>query len=144
MTRIEFHFNTPERLQHTCKLLRKARRQGLRIAVVGAPTTLKALGSALWRFHDESFLVHCTEQDPPEVQQASPIALGQDPHAWGFDDVLVNLGDEVPLDFGRFKRLVEIVSNDEHGRSQARQRWKHYKSLGYELLQHDLSNPATP
>jgi DNA polymerase-3 subunit chi len=144
MTRIEFHFNTPERLQHTCKLLRKARRQGLRIAVVGAPTTLKALGSALWRFHDESFLVHCTEQDLPEVQQASPIALGHDPHVWGFDDVLVNLGDEVPLDFGRFKRLVEIVSNDEHGRSQARQRWKHYKSLGYELLQHDLSNPATP
>jgi DNA polymerase-3 subunit chi len=144
MTSIEFHFNTPERLQHTCKLLRKARRQGFRIAVVGAPATLKALGSALWRFQDEVFLAHCTDLDAPEVQQASQIALGQDPHAWGFDDVLVNLGDAVPVDFGRFKRLVEIVANDEHGRDQARQRWKHYKSLGYELLKHDLSTSTTP
>ena len=36
MTRIEFHFNTSERLLHTCRLLRKARAQNLRIAVVGA------------------------------------------------------------------------------------------------------------
>jgi DNA polymerase-3 subunit chi len=144
MTLIEFHFNTPERLQYTCKLLRKARRQGLRIAVVGAPTTLKALGSALWRFQDVSFLAHCTDQDPPQVQQASPIALGHDPHAWGIDEVLVNLGDEVPLDFGRFKRLVEVVANDDHGRAQARIRWKYYKHLGYELLQHDLSSLPPP
>lgn len=144
MTQIEFHFNTPERLLYTCKLLRKARRQGLRIAVVGAPTTLKALGSALWRFQDVSFLAHCTDQDAPQVQQASSIALGADPHAWGIDEVLVNLGDEVPVDFGRFKRLVEVVTNDDHGRAQARVRWKHYKSLGYELQQHDLSIPVTP
>jgi DNA polymerase-3 subunit chi len=54
----------------------------------------------------------------------------------------MNLGDEVPLGFERFARLIEIVSNDEHGRDQARLRWKHYKSLGYELLQHDLSKVA--
>jgi DNA polymerase-3 subunit chi len=143
MTRIEFHVNTNQRLLHTCRLLRKARAQNLRIAVVGAPATLKQLDAELWRFQDVSFLAHCTAQDSPEVQQASPVALGPDPHAWGIDEVLLNLGDEVPLGFDRFSRLIEIVSNDDHGRDQARMRWKHYKSLGYELLQHDLSKVAT-
>lgn len=144
MTRIEFHFNTSERLLHTCRLLRKARAQHLRIAVVGAPTALTQLGAQLWRFQDVSFLPHCTPADSPEIQQASPIALGPDPHVWGFDQLLVNLGDEVPTGFDRFQRLVEIVSNDDHGRAQARLRWKHYKGLGYELLQHDLSKTAEP
>ena len=139
MTRIEFHFNISERLRYTCRLLRKARAQDSRIAVVGAPSTLKQLDTLLWDFQDVSFLAHCTEYDPPEVQRASPVALGPDPHAWGMHDVLLNLGDEVPVGFERFARLIEIVSDDEHGRAQARGRWKHYQSLGYQLLQHDLS-----
>jgi DNA polymerase-3 subunit chi len=142
MTRIEFHFNTQERLMHTCRLVRKARAQNLRIAVVGAPVTLKQLDAELWRFQDISFVAHCTAQDPPEIQKASPVALGPDPQVWGMDEVLLNLGDDVPTGFDRFSRLIEIVSSDEHGRAQARARWKHYKSLGYELLQHDLSKVA--
>ena len=142
MTRIEFHFNTSERLVYTCRLLRKARAQDSRIAVMAAPATLKQLDAELWRFQDVSFLAHCTEQDPIEVQRASPVALGPDPHAWGIDDVLLNLGDEVPLGFERFARLIEIVSSDDHGRAHARLRWKHYKSLGYEIQQHDLSKVA--
>lgn len=142
MTRIEFHFNTSERLVHTCRLVRKARAQDCRIAVIGAPVTLLQLDAEMWRFQDEAFLPHCTPSDSLEVQQASPVGLGPDPHAWGFDELLINLGDEVPVRFERFKRLIEIVSNDDHGRAQARQRWKHYKSLGYELLQHDLSKTA--
>lgn len=139
MTRIEFHFNTSERLVYTCRLVRKARAQNLKVAVIGAPVTLSQLDTEMWGFSEGAFLAHCTPADSIEVQQASPIGLGPDPHAWDFDELLVNLGDDVPVGFERFKRLVEIVSNDDHGRAQARQRWKHYKSKGYELLQHDLS-----
>lgn len=142
MTRIEFHFNTSERLLHTCRLLRKARAQDLRVAVVGAPATLRQLDLQLWQFQDVSFLPHCTAESDPEVQKASPICLGADPHVWGLDDVLVNLGDDVPDGFVRFKRLIEIVSSDEHGKAQARQRWKHYKNLGFDLVQHDLSKSS--
>lgn len=144
MTRIEFHFNTTERLLHTCRLLRKARAQDLRIVVVGAPATLRQLDAELWRFQDVAFLGHCTPQSPPEVQAVSPICLGPDPMVWGTRDVLVNLGDEVPGGLEGFKRLIEIVSNDEHGKAQARLRWKHYKSLGFDLVQHDLSNSTEP
>lgn len=144
MTRIEFHFHIAERLLYTCRLLRKARAQDWRVAVVGAPATLRLLDAELWRFQDVSFLPHCTTDSPPEVRQASPICLGPDPHAWGLDDLLVNLGDEVPEGFERFKRLIEIVSSDEHAKAQARLRWKHYKGLGLELVQHDLSSSAEP
>ena len=143
MTRIEFHFNTAERLQHTCRLLRKAYSQGFRVAVVGAPATLRQLDASLWSFQDVAFLPHCSELDTPDVQRASPICLGADPHAWGIQEVLVNRGDEVPAGFDRFERLIEVVSSDEHGLAQARQRWKHYKTRGYELLQHDLSKAST-
>lgn len=139
MTRIEFHFNTTERLVYTCRLLRKARAQDSRIAVIAAPGTLTQLSAQLWRLSEVSFLAHCTPLDALAVQQISPIGLGPDPHQWGFNDVLVNLGDDVPAGFERFNRLVEIVSNDDHGRAQARSRWKHYKNLGYDLVQHDLS-----
>ncbi|WP_396434802.1 DNA polymerase III subunit chi [Limnohabitans sp.] len=144
MTRIEFHFNMAERWVYTCRLLRKIRSQDMRIAVMGAPASLVQLGAELWAFQDSSFLPHCSPEDPLEVRQASPIGLGPDPHVWGFDEVLVNLGDEVPEGFDRFKRLVELVSNDDHGRAQARLRWKHYKSLGYELLQYDQTQSAEP
>jgi DNA polymerase-3 subunit chi len=144
MTRIEFHFNTSDRLLHTCRLLRKARAQDLRIAVLGTPATLRQLDQALWRFSATDFLAHCTAADALEVQQASPVHLDAD--VLGRDDfnVIVNLGDDIPQGFERFERLIEIVANDDHGRSEARQRWKHYKAQGFDLIQHDLSRKTEP
>lgn len=142
MTQIEFHFNSAERLRYTCRLLRKATGQSLRVGVVGSEATLRQLDAALWAFSDVDFLPHCSAEDAPDLQQASPIRLHPEPLQLSGLDVLVNLGDEVPAGFESFPRLVEIVANDEHGRMEARQRWRHYKALGYALKQHDLSESA--
>ena len=144
MTRIEFHFNTSDRLLHTCRLLRKARLHDLRIAVLGASATLRQLDQALWSFSPTDFLAHCSGTDPIEVQQASPVVL--DAHVLERDDfnLIVNLGDEVPEGFERFERLIEVVASDDHGRAEARQRWKHYKAQGFDLIQHDLSKKTDP
>ena len=139
MTRIEFHFNAPERLQYACRLLRKAHAQNLRIGVVGSASALRQLDSALWTFSSADFLPHSTAADSVEVQNASPILLSEDADPCVGRQVLVNLGDEVPAGFERFERLIEIVAMDDHGRMTARQRWKHYNAQGYDLLQHDLS-----
>ncbi len=139
MTRIEFHFNTQERLVHTCRLLRKARSQGFRVAVLGEPVTLHRLDQALWSFSETEFLAHCTSDDPPAIQQASGLFLGEQALLRPDLTVLVNLGDQVPVSYDRFERLIEVVANDEHGRSEARRRWKYYKAQGFELVQHDLS-----
>jgi DNA polymerase III subunit chi len=142
-TRIEFHFNAPERLQYACRLLRKANAQNLRIGVVGSASALRQLDAALWTFSAVDFLPHSSSADSTEVQNASPILLSQDADLCAGRSVLVNLGDDVPAGFDRFDRLIEIVAQDDHGRMTARQRWKHYTAQGYELLQHDLSKRTT-
>lgn len=138
-TRIEFHFNAPERLQYACRLLRKAHAQNLRIGVVGSAPSLRQLDSALWTFSAADFLPHSTVADSLEVQNTSPILLSEDADRCAGRQVLVNLGDDVPTGFECFERLIEIVAMDDHGRMTARQRWKHYTAQGYDLLQHDLS-----
>ncbi len=139
MTRIEFHFNAPERLQYACRLLRKAHGRGLRLGVVGSEATLRQLDVALWTFSEIDFLPHSTAADGQDLQDASPIRLHSDPLQLAGMDVLVNLGDDVPQGFDQFERLIEIVATDDHGRMTARQRWRHYAGQGYDLLQHDLS-----
>ena len=143
MTQIEFHFNTPERLQSTCRLLRKARARELRVGVVGSEASLRQLDAALWSFSESDFLAHSSAADGREVQDASPIRLHTDPVQLTGMDLLVNLGDEVPQGFESFERLIEIVATDEHGRMTARQRWRHYTAQGYALKQHDLSKVVT-
>ncbi len=142
MTRIEFHFNTTERLLYACRLLRKARGRSLTVGVVGSEASLRQLDAALWTFSEVDFLPHSTARDTPEIQAASPIRLHADPAQLTGLDVLVNLGDEVPAGFESFERLIEIVATDDHGRMTARQRWRHYTALGYALEQHDLSKAA--
>jgi DNA polymerase-3 subunit chi len=139
MTQIEFHFNTTERLQYTCRLLRKAHARQLRVGVVGSEASLRQLDAALWSFSECDFLPHSSAADGLEVQVASPIRLHMDPVQLSGMDVLVNLGDEVPQGFESFGRLIEIVATDDHGRMTARQRWRHYTAQGYALKQHDLS-----
>ena len=143
MTRIEFHFNTTDRLQYTCRLLRKAQVQSLRVGVVGSQATLRQLDVALWTFSSVDFLPHSLSVDAQILQDASPIKLHEDALQLTGLDVLVNLGDEVPNGFEAFERLIEMVATDDHGRMTARQRWRHYSAQGYDLLQHDLSKASS-
>lgn len=139
MTRIEFHFNAPERLQYACRYSRKAYANDCRVGVVGSEAVLRQLDAALWRLSDVDFLPHCTASDGPELQAASAIHLSTDAGQFAGLPMLVNLGDEVPVGFERFERLIEIVPTDDHGKMTARQRWRHYAAQGFELTQHDLS-----
>lgn len=143
MTQIEFHFNAPERLQYVCRLLRKAYGRNLRSGVVGSDVVLRQLDTALWVFSEHDFLPHSTSAETQDIQEASPIRLHADSAQLVGLDVLVNLGDDVPEEFDKFERLIEIVATDDHGRMTARQRWRHYKAKGYDLLQHDLSKVST-
>jgi DNA polymerase-3 subunit chi len=56
--------------------------------------------------------------------------------------VLVNLRADWPPFFGRFERLVEIVSVDDEDRQQGRERFKFYRDRGYALRIHDMSDAA--
>jgi DNA polymerase-3 subunit chi len=146
MTEVEFHFNVGDKLAYGCRLLRKARTGGAKIMVTAEPHLLAQLDQMLWTFSNTEFLPHCRADAEALTLALTPIWLASSPADPAFasspHDVLVNLGQHVPVGFERFERFIELVASAEEDRSSARQRWKHYKDRGYALKKFDLSSPA--
>lgn len=142
MTEVEFHYNAPDKLGYTCRLLRKACAAGARVVVTGEPDVLGRLDVALWTFAPLEFVPHCTASAPEAVREATPVHLLEQPAAAPHHDVLVNLGTEVPASFERFARLIEVVTAEPADRDPGRRRWKHYEDRGYAIKRHDLSRQA--
>ena len=142
MTEIDFHFNAPDKVGHTCRLLRKAVvGRGARLVVTGGAPLLEALDAALWQLAPSDFVAHCRSDGEAHVAQRSAVLLARelDDALPGQRPVLVNLGDDVPPGFERFERLIEIVTGDEGDRQGARRRWRHYADRGYVIRRHDLA-----
>lgn len=140
MTEVAFHFNVPDKLGYACRLLRKACAAGSRVIVTGEADTLRALDADLWTFSPVEFIPHChAATAAPEVLAASPVVLAESARGTPHQQVLVNLGARVPEGFERFERLIELVTQEEDERQQARGRWKHYADRGYAITRHDLA-----
>lgn len=139
MTEVAFHFNVPDRLAYTCRLLRKAYVAGGRTVVVAPPEQLQALDTALWTFSALDFIPHCGASASPDLLARTPIVLATDAQAVGEAQVLVHLGEAVPAGFERYERLIELVGTDQADRTHARQRWRHYADRGYEIKRHDVA-----
>jgi DNA polymerase-3 subunit chi len=142
VTEIDFHFNAPDKVNHTCRLLRKAVVvRGTRLVVTGDSQLLNAVDAALWQMASTDFIAHCRSDAEPYIAHRSPVLLAdmaEDVRAQQ-RPVLVNLGNAVPEGFERFERLIEIVTGDEADRQLARRRWRHYADRGYALQRFDLA-----
>jgi DNA polymerase III subunit chi len=138
MTQIDFYTHVEDKLRTACRLVNKAYGQGMRV-LVACPDQRVAqrLDQLLWTTPALGFVPHCYSQDP--LAASTPVILdvtGAEPL---HDDLLVNLHHDRPAAFSRFRRLVEIVSNDDEDRRVARERFKFYRDRGYEIRSHDLS-----
>ncbi|WP_397474337.1 DNA polymerase III subunit chi [Pusillimonas sp.] len=142
--RVDFAFGAPDRLRMACDVVRKHYDKGRRLVVYCADATLlERFDLMLWGFEATAFVPHVAADDPLAAQ--TPILLtdkaieppGSDPAPW-----LVNLDEQCPPAADRYERILEIVSRDEASVQAARQRWRQYKSDGYDLHAHDLSRNA--
>jgi len=141
MTHVRFHFNVADCTDYTCRLLRKAARQGATVAVTGPARALAGLDRALWSFDALEFVPHVVlapGQVLPERLRATPVWLVEDAAQAPTREVLVNLGAETPEGFEAFDRVVEIVSMDEDDRAAARARWRAYAALGATIERHEV------
>ncbi len=147
MTEIAFHFNVPDKLAYSCRLLRKAYASGAQIVVTGEPAALDALDQLLWTFSAAEFLPHCRTANTHSADgiangitlAASPMLLAESPKGCAHHGVLVNLGSSIPEEFERFERFIELVTQSDPDRLAARLRWKHYADRGYVMKRHDLA-----
>lgn len=139
MTEVAFHFNAPDKLAYACRFARKVQRSGARLVITAPAEALETLDRMLWVMAPQDFVAHCRSDADEELVLASPVLLAVDARSSAHHEVLLNLNTEVPEGFGRFDRLVEVVSaHDEADRAEARSRWRHYASRGYAITRHDL------
>ena len=138
MTDIEFHVNVPDKLQYSCRLLRKAYRSGAKAVVTAEPDLLLQLDQMLWSYSATEFLPHCRGNSAATTMASTPIWLVDTLDVCPAGSVLINLGQQVPGDFERFERFIEVASSADSDRLAARDRWKYYRDRGYSLKRHEL------
>lgn len=141
MTEVQFHVHVPDPVHYACRLLRKALRQGARLAVTGPAATLAELDRALWVFEADEFLPHVQLRDdqPSAAQARAPVWLVEDARHGVSMPVLINLGAPVEASFEAYPRVIEIVSDDEGDRSAGRQRWRDYLTRGCTPVKHEVA-----
>ena len=142
MTQVDFHFNAPDKLPYVCRLLRKASGQGRRVGVLADQETSHLLNQSLWNLNGSDFVTHCLMADSPTMVENSSVILGsiwEDLTALQQLDVFLNLNDSPPPNLEGIERLIEVVGPEESDKSSARQRWKHYSQLGFQINRFDLT-----
>lgn len=129
------------RLAKTGRLIDEAYQQGRKIYIhTKSEAAAFELDESLWTFEDNSFIPHNLireqEQLPPPVQ----IGFADDlPKS---RDILINLSDSV-LDYShQFRRIIEIVPNDEQCKAQLREHFKQYRAQGYVIKTHSETATA--
>ena len=141
MTEVSCHFNVADRIDYTCRLVRKATRAGAGVVLTGPVAALTHFDRALWTFDELEFIAHLMPRPgqpiAPGLRSATKVWLLEDASAAADHDVLVNLGVDAPAGFESFAKLIEIVTADPEDRSAARLRWKHYEARGYRIEQHN-------
>src|SRR3954452_5547960 len=108
MTEISFYFNVPSRTAYACRLLRRAQRQGMPVAVAGPVDALRELDGELWSFAAPEFVAHSWIEratEVPEALHASTIWLGENPIEAPRHGALLNLGSAPPPAFETFERM---------------------------------------
>lgn len=142
MTAVAFHFNVPDRQGYACRLLRKAYLKGSKVVVLTRSGERAALDQALWTFAQLEFVPHAAMDASSTLRERSPVLLTDDATSLvSGGEVLVNLSGELPADYDRFDRVIEVVTADPADRQHARERWKRYREAGHEPQQHDATAP---
>lgn len=141
MTRIDFYFNAPSKADVARKLAAKAFNAGQQVLVYTRDAALaQELDMAFWTAQQLSFLPHVRCGHP--LARQTPILIGADPDELERADILINLDEASPDFFGRFQRLLEVVSTEPGDRERARERFRFFKGRGYELETHDLAEKS--
>lgn len=137
-----------QRLLLACRLADKAYHSGHRVYLHCANTEqAQRLDDLLWQFQPTSFVPHIVIDNPSAEDRAEhrthdePVRIGSGRSNWANQDVLINLGENVPENFAEFARVLEIVVQDDGVLNTTRDHWRHYKQLGHQPQRRELGTP---
>ena len=147
MTRIDFYILTGDahasREQFTCRLAEKVYLLGQRAYIHTESAEHSAmLDQLLWSYKQNSFVPHAIEDETPDPEAAVLIGHGsntENHHHAQNRELLINLASEIPLFFSSFKRVVEVINNDEQTKQCGRDHYRFYRDRGYTLENHTIN-----
>lgn len=140
MPRADFYLIQKERFREeplllVCELARKAFDANLSTLVLARDAEqAEQLDELLWSFDDDAYIPHQIAGDD-EDELAPVLVAGPDTNT-PMRALVINLRDAAVQ--GSFDRVLEVVPADDSARGPLRERWKQYKSRGFDVDKHDM------
>ena len=141
MPRADFYLIAKPRFREqplllVCELARKAVHSSQPLLVLAASVEqAEMLDDLLWSFDPDDYLPHQIAGLDMDEEEADVLIVPPDIDA-PMRPLVLNLR-EAPA-AGNFERVLEVVPADDSARGPLRERWKHYKDLGFEVHKHDM------
>ena len=129
MTNVQFIFNVKDKsaLLHRL-LLQNLQKKKTSLVFCGDQSEIIALSENLWTKSEISFLPHTVNK----LYENEMIILSND-RIDLMDDTLINFSSSMINGFNRYLKLIELVTEDEKTKENARDRFKFYKDCGYKI-----------
>jgi DNA polymerase-3 subunit chi len=142
MTRVGFYVvqsDSASACHHVAAVLaEKALRQGHRIYVLARDKHhAQELHDTFWSFRPDAFLPASLSED----RRTAAIVIGHTHPTPEHHDCLINLSLKTDNFASRFKRIVEIVTQQASHLDAMRDAWRWYKHRGFTLEKHDVALP---
>lgn len=101
---------------------------------------LRSLDRKLWEIPGVDFLPHALVESSDDINDADFIYLSD--KTWPFEErsLIINVHPIVPEDVkaGLYPRIFEVITQDPQVLEESRNRFRLYRSLGFEIQTHKL------
>ena len=143
MTEINFYVSQQDGLSHRLeiayRLVNLARQHDLTVHIhTDSHLSNKKMDQLLWSSVPSSFIPHRIIDPDNQQIQANEITISHNVEPMHDCDYLINLSNERPDFFSRFKKMAEIIDNSEEILSAGRKRYAFYRDRGYTLQYHKM------
>ncbi|AGF49154.1 DNA polymerase III subunit chi [Candidatus Kinetoplastidibacterium galati] len=132
---INFIFGVSNRMNAICHVINKYYLSSRNLLVYSNEhEALCKLDSMLWTFKDVSFIPHSFYKIDNNCEEEFIIVTSKKTNNMKSKEMLlINMSNIIPLCYNDFEGVVEIVSESEQERYEARSRWRIYKNDGHLL-----------
>ena len=143
MSRVDFYIlpdgSNSERF--ACAIAAKAWSSGNRVHIhtQSEERSIK-FNDLLWIYKDISFVPHEIFNENIDIE--TPVTINHNSSIPESSQVMINLGDDIPVFATKFERVVEIVGGNEASKQAARERYRQYKDSDYDIHNHKIDNLA--
>lgn len=141
MPRVDFYILQDEgveaRNRFACRLMEKAYLQGEHVYLhCNDSVELEQLDKLLWTFRDISFVPHARTGE--ETAEQAAVVLGHENIPADENNILLNFASDVPDDYQRFQRIIEIVPQEPTLKQRLRDHYRTYRDAECELTTHEI------